>query len=162
MRSLLANTFWLLLPILAFNVIFVRYLPSAYKTDQFRKDIPGWISIPENILRIAVMILPLVMRFSTSTLSQRVGLWFYLVGIMLYFASWRVQIAFPESAWSTSAAGFLAPAYTPVVWLAGIALIGDSLTISAIPYSPWIYVVLSGLFLIFHNLHAWLVYARNS
>ncbi|WP_157046197.1 hypothetical protein [Geotalea uraniireducens] len=158
----MANTFWLLLPILVFNVIFARYLPSAYKTDQFWKDIPGWISLAENILRIAVMILPLVMRFSISTLSQRVGLWLYLVGIVLYFASWWVQIAFPESAWSTSAAGFLAPAYTPVVWLAGIALIGDTLTISAMPYSSRIYLVLSGLFLIFHNLHAWLVYARNS
>jgi hypothetical protein len=161
MRSLLANTFWLLLPILAFNLIFMRYLPSAYKTDAFWKDIPGWISIPENILRIVVMILPMVMRFGISAPSQRAGLCLYLIGTALYFTSWWVQIACPASAWSTSAAGFLAPAYTPVVWLAGIALIGNSLTISGIPYSPRIYLLFSSMFLFFHNLHTWMVYSRN-
>ena len=51
----------------------------------------------------------------------------------------------PEAAWSRSAAGLLAPAYTPLIWRAGIALVGAS----------WPYALLSLLFVgvhVYHNI----------
>jgi hypothetical protein len=46
--------------------------------------------------------------------------------MIIYFASWLLLIVRPDAAWSRSAAGLLAPAYTPLIWLAGIALVGGS------------------------------------
>ena len=48
------------------------------------------------------------------------------LGNLVYFASWLPLIYRPEAAWSRSAAGPLAPAYTPQIWLADIALAGAS------------------------------------
>jgi len=155
------NTFWLLLPIIAFNVVFVRRLPRRYQTEVFWKNIPSWISVPENLSRLLVFLLPLIMRFGPTSPSQQLGCWLYIGGISLYFASWGAQIFWPESPWSTSAAGFMGPSYTPILWLAGIGLIGDSLTIPKVPCRSWVYPVVAIIFLVFHNLHAWLVHARH-
>ena len=38
----LANGFWLLIPILVFNVAFFRFLPISYQTQTFWWDIPSW------------------------------------------------------------------------------------------------------------------------
>ena len=50
----------------------------------------------------------------------------YALGVLVYFASWLPLIYSSAAAWSKSAAGLLAPAYTPLIWLAGIALVGGS------------------------------------
>jgi hypothetical protein len=55
----------------------------------------------------------------------------------------------------------VAPAFTPALWLAGIALVGDRLFITRIQYRRWMYGVLVAAFLLFHNLHAALVLARG-
>jgi len=157
----LGNCFWLLVPILAFNVLFTRQLPPAYQMDIFWKNIPKAVVVPENVLRTLVMILPIFMRLQFSTPHQKLGLGLYLGGLLGYVASWSALIAVPWSSWSMSAIGFLAPAYTPIVWLTGIGLIGDELQSSRVPYRPWIYWGLSGLFLAFHNLHAFVVYSRG-
>jgi hypothetical protein len=157
----LKNCFWLLAPILAFNMIFMRQLPAAYQMNVFWKDIPKAIGVPENLLRTLVMILPVFMRLRISTASQKLGFGLYLTGILVYFASWAALIAAPQSAWSTSAIGFLAPAYTPILWLVGIGLIGNELHFQKVPFKPWMYWALSALFLLFHNLHAATVYSRG-
>jgi len=157
----LHNCFWLLLPILTFNLLFTRQLPPAYQMNIFWRDIPKAISVPEKFLRTLVMILPIFMRLQLSTPHHRLGLGLYLTGLLCYFASWTALIAAPWSSWSISAIGFLAPAYTPIAWLAGIGMIGDTLQFSGVPYSPWIYWGISGLFLAFHNLHAFVVYSRG-
>lgn len=159
--ALLPNTFWLLVPILAFNIVFIRLLPPAYQMDVFWRDIPTWIGTPENVLRTIVFLLPLVMSLRAVTPAERAGFFLYVSGTLVYFAAWGALIAFPQSPWSRSAAGFMAPAYTPALLLAGISLIGDTLTVPGLFYSPWIYRVLSALFLIFHNLHAWTVFNRG-
>jgi len=157
----LMNCFWLLLPILAFNLIFTRQPPPAYQMDVFWKDIPKAISIPENLLRTLVMILPVFMRLRVSTPGQKLGLGLYVTGLLVYFASWGALTAAPKSAWSIGAIGFLAPAFTPILWLAGIGMIGDELQLPRIPFKPWMYWTVSGLFLLFHNLHAFTVYSRG-
>lgn len=156
-----ANVFWLLLPILAFNILFMRYLPNDYQMDVFWKNIPGRIGTPENLLRFPVFLLPLVMRLQISTPSQKLGFGLYVAGALVYFITWGVQIMFPRTTWSTSMVGFMSPAFTPALFLAGIGFIGDTLTIPKVPYTPWIYWGLSGVFLVFHNLHAALVFTRK-
>jgi len=158
----LANCFWLLLPILAFNAIFAKYLPPQYQSASFWNNIPAWIAIPENLLRLPVFLLPVMMRFPVSSLRRTLGLALYIAGTSIYFAAWAMQIAFPESSCATSILGFMAPAYTPILWIVGIGLIGNTAIFHPLPYQPWIYFSLSGLFLVFHNLHTWLVYTRQS
>ncbi len=159
--SYLYNCFWLLVPILVFNLIFTHQLPAAYQMDVFWYEIPKTISVPENLLRILVMILPVFMRLRISTRSQKLGLGLYLAGLLIYLSSWAVLIIFPQSEWSTSQIGFLAPAFTPIVWLLGIGLIGDEFRLHSVPFKPWMYLTLSVLFLIFHDLHAGTVYSRS-
>jgi hypothetical protein len=161
MLGFLCNCFWLLIPILAFNLLFMRQLPAAFQANVFWNQIPRAISVPENVLRTLVMVLPVFMRLRVSTPGQKLGAGLYLTGLFVYFASWAVLIAFPQCEWSTSAFGFVAPAYTPILWLTGIALIGDELLIPRIPFKPYMYWTLSAFFLLFHNLHAALVFSRG-
>ena len=159
--SYLCNCFWLLAPILVFNLLFATQLPAAYQINVFWKDIPKAISVPENLFRTLVMIFPLFMRLRVSTPGQKLGLGVYLAGLLCYFASWTALIAAPWSSWSMSATGFVAPAYTPIVWLTGIGMIGDELWIPRVPFRSWMYWTISALFLLFHNLHAVTVYSRG-
>ncbi len=69
-----ANTIWLLVPILKFNIFFVKFLPPAYQIDVFGRNIPTWIGVPENLLRFSVFLLPQVMRPEISNPSQKLGL----------------------------------------------------------------------------------------
>jgi len=157
----LLNCFWLLVPILAFNLIFTPSLPRDYQMAAFWKDIPAAVGAPENVLRVLVFLAPLIMRLRLSGPAERLGLALYLAGTLVYFASWWALIASPESACSRSALGFMAPAYTPILFLVGIGLVGKVLFVPGVPYRPWMYWGLSGLFLLFHNLHAGMVYARS-
>lgn len=158
-RKYLKNCFLLLVPILLWNILLVDYLPKAYSPDFFWKDIPGYIGITENILRIVVMGMPLIMLLSIKTATQKRGLLIYLIGVMLYFLSWIVMILIPESSWSQSAAGFMAPAYTTIIWFIGIALIGSA-SYFKISNLTFIYMGVSLLFVIFHTLHTYVVFQR--
>jgi hypothetical protein len=68
-------------------------------------------------------------------------------------------IAAPSSSWSLSAIGFLAPAYTPLVWLLGLALLMQRLHWRS-PYRWWFYLTLSACFLATHISHAAIVFMR--
>jgi hypothetical protein len=152
------NCIWLVAPILLMNVLLMKKLPKMYQTEIFSNGIPMWISIGENTFRVAIFALPLLMPLHIATFSQKIGLVVYLAGVILYFLSWAMQIMFPQSQWSMSRYGFMAPSFTPLLWLIGVAMVGNSLYIE-IPYHPWVYIGLSIVFLIFHNLHSWRVYS---
>ena len=156
----LLNCLLLLLPIMAWNLFFANKLPHAYSEEVFSKNIPSFITNGENILRLMVFILPVLMPLRIETQSQKLGLWLYIIGTAIYFLSWLVQIYFPQSTWSLSAFGFLAPAYTPLVWLTGIGLIGSTLYFSS-PYQSWMYIILSVIFISFHLSHALTVFINN-
>ena len=153
------NCMLLLLPIMAWNLIFASKLPQAYSAEIFWKDIPPLIANGENIFRLLVFVLPLLMPLRIETQSQKLGLWLYSAGTAIYFISWLAQIYFPQSAWSLSAFGFLAPAYTPLIWLFGIGLIGSTFYFSS-PYRSWMYIAISIIFIGFHLSHALTVYLR--
>ncbi len=157
--SYVLNCFLLLVPILAWNAILASKLPIAYQAETFDKDIPSAATLGENLFRSLVMFLPLLMPLSFSSRSQKLGLYIFIFGMLIYFLSWTVLIVFSNSVWSMSAAGFLAPAYTPLIWLVGIGLIGTQLYFKS-PYQSWMYILLSIIFLSFHITHAAIVYLR--
>lgn len=103
--------------------------------------------------------LPLLMPLTVETCGQKTGLGVYLAGLGVYFLSWLLQIYYPDSAWSKSAFGFLAPAYTTMIWLVGIGLIGTRLFVK-VPYRPTVYILISTAFVVVHTMHAYLVYTR--
>lgn len=153
------NCFILLIPVFLWNILFATSLPRGYSIEFFWKDIPPGVGITENILRIIVFFLPLLMPLTIKTSRQKIGLGIYIAGVAIYFLSWVLQIYLPESAWSISLFGFLAPAYTTMIWLIGIGLIGDKLFFK-VPYNPIIYMAISTLFVVFHTIHTYIVYTR--
>lgn len=155
----LQNCILLLIPIMLWNVIFAKQLPPAYLAEIFQKDIPPFITGGENFFRTLVFVLPVFMPLRISTSTQKFGVSLYILGVLIYFGSWLMQMYFQQSDWSLSAAGFLAPAYTPLIWLVGIGLIGRELYFPA-PYKEWFYMALSTVFLAFHVSHTWIVYSR--
>jgi hypothetical protein len=156
----LLNCLLLLIPIMAWNMIFANKLPRLYSPDVFEKNIPAIITYGENIFRLIIFILPLLMPIRIETPMQKLGLGLYIAGTLIYFLSWLAQMYFPQSAWSLSLLGSLAPAYTPLIWLTGIGLIGSSLYFSS-PYRSWMYITLSLLFVAFHLSHTFIAYQRS-
>jgi hypothetical protein len=144
-RLQLLNCFWLLLPIFAWNAVFSPRLPQAgFKSDA---GVPKSILVVEQVLRVAVFIGPLFLPLRWGDPLSQAGLILFVQGMLLYFASWLLLIYRPETAWSRNAAGLLAPACTPLFWLAGVALVGGS----------WPYALLSLLFVgvhVYHNILA--------
>jgi hypothetical protein len=161
MHTYFGSCFWLLVPVLLWNLLLTSRLPVALQPAEFWRDIPPWIGVPENVLRALVLSVPLVMRLELRSPRQKAALALFAAGLAAYFASWMVLIASPASRWSTSAAGFSAPAYTPALWLCGLGLLPERLTITRLPYRRWPYFALAAGFLVFHNLHAAIVYGRN-
>ena len=74
---------------------------------------------------------------------SKIGMAAYLIGMTLYFITWIPLIWMPDSNWSQSVVGLLAPRLTPLLPFLGIALIGLS--------AP--YAVISALFIILHTWH---------
>jgi len=155
------NCFILIIPILIWNVLLTDQLPENYQPEVFSRGIPNALTYVENISRFFLFVITFLMPLSFHTKKQKIGLYVYLLGLIVYFASWIILIYFPTSIWSNSVMGFVAPAYTPVAWIAGIALIGDSFSFS-IPYRRWIFISVSTVFLPAHISHAVLVYCRLS
>ena len=150
----------LTLPIFFWNVLLAPHLPPALEWEEFWRDIPPFIGYSENVLRLVVVLLPFLMPLELSTVVQRRGLLLFLAGTVVYFSAWLAVIFFPLSAWSSSGAGFLAPAYTPLIWLTGLGLMGRALYWPS-PYKPWMYIAVGWCFVAFHVAHACIVYVRN-
>lgn len=155
----LLSCFILIIPVVLWNVLFASSLPKRYAMDVFWEDIPSSIGTTENVLRLAVFVIPLLMPLSFKSDTQKMGLAVFIIGVLIYFSSWLLQINFPESSWSKSVFGFMAPAYTPIIWFVGIGMIGETLFVK-IPYHPIVYIGISALFVVFHSLHSYIVYVR--
>lgn len=150
----------LTVPILVWNAVCTRFLPPALASHEFSRDIPPLVMYGENTLRIVVMVLPFVMPLEVVTRGQRRGLLLFAVGTVFYVLAWVPLMIAPQSPWSTSWLGFVAPAYTPIVWLTGLGLVGRRLYVPS-PYRRWMYIALACGFVVFHVTHASIVYARN-
>ncbi len=150
----------LTVPILVWNMVCTRFLPPALASNEFSRAIPPLVTYGENTLRIVVMTLPFLMPLEVATAGQRRGLRLFAAGTLLYVLAWVPLMIAPESPWSTSWLGFVAPAYTPLVWLTGLGLIGRRLYVPS-PYRRWMYVAMACGFVAFHVTHTSIVYARN-
>ena len=157
----LANCFWLLIPIFVWNLVFYRSLPAIYTSESAWGGISPWIVYGEHVLRALVFLIPLLMVFELGTGIQKAGLAVYVVGLLVYFASWVMQMWFPDSGWDRSAVWFSATAWTPLIWLTGIAMIGQR---SFLPISQisWIYMGLAVAFVSVHTAHSVLAFRSYS
>ena len=153
------NCGWLLVPIFVWNVVFARFLPPALLSNELSQDIPPLVAYGENTLRIVVMVLPFLMPLEVTMVSQRRGVWLFAVGTIVYCLAWVPLMVVPHSRWSTSWLGFVAPAYTPLVWLVGLGLIGRRLFVPS-PFRWWMYVAVACAFIMFHVAHTSIVYAH--
>ena len=127
----------LTVPIVVWNLALTRFLPPALASHEFSRDIPPLVTYGENTLRIAVMVVPFLMPLEVATVGQRRGVRLFVVGTIVYFLSWLPLMIVPQSPWSTSWLGFVAPAYTPLVWLVGLGLIGRRLYVP-LPFRQWV------------------------
>jgi hypothetical protein len=134
------NCLWLMVPLLAWNII----LAPKITLDKVISDAnsPAWLLLAENILRVIVFAFPLILPLRVQDTIGKIGLAVYIIGTLIYFASWIPLIWMPASIWSQSAAGLLAPRLTPLLSFLGIAMIGHS-----VPYA--------GFSILFTILHTW-------
>ncbi len=153
----LANCFLLLIPVLIWNACLTKHLPWGYSPAGPWDRVPKALSAVENALRVVVLLAPLFMRLGISSAWQRAGCGLYAVGLVAYASSWLAQIWIPESPWSRSPCGFLAPAYTAGIWLTGIGLIGERLVVE-LPYRRWVYLAAVAAFVVVHTSHAYRAY----
>lgn len=151
------NCFVLTIPILIWNILLTDKLPKTTKPEILIQNISPFIIYAENIVRVIVFTLMAFMPIKISKRIQKQGLLLFIVGMVINFGSWLVLIYYPDSVWSKSVLGILSPAYTPALWLIGIGLIGDSFYFN-LPYKRWIFISLSIIFLLFHNIHTYKIY----
>lgn len=158
-KKYLLNGFLLLVPVLLWNLWLYDDLPDSYQAHVFWTHIPRVIAYGENFLRIAIFALPVMMPLLPIERPQKIGLAIYGFGILVYGCSWWAVIQWPNSWWALSAMGFTAPAYTSLIWLIGIGLVGNR-TFFNLRNPSIAYIMVSVAFVVFHTTHAYLVYYR--
>jgi hypothetical protein len=135
------NCMWLLVPLLMWNIILAPKIELAAILSDAHS--PAWLLMAENIIRVIVFAFPLLLPLRVKNGMIKTGLVIYLAGTLIYFASWIPIVWAPDSVWSQSTIGLLAPRLTPLLSFLGIALVGQS-----IPYA-----VMSVIFIALHTLH---------
>jgi len=160
LTTYLKSCIWLWVPPLVASFIFWPNLGAAYQPDEFWREIPWTLGVIENFTRVALIVLSMFMVLDWRTRPQRIGLFIYAIGLMLYVACQWVIVLEPDGWWANSAVGFLAPAYTPLVWMVGIGLIGGQTMVPHLPWRRWYFAAVAGLFLSAHFTHAFLVFSR--
>jgi len=129
--QLAQNRFWLIVPILALDLALVGRLPPPLAPGSPGPDIPGWLSLSETVLRGVVFGAPLLMPLSLRTPRAQPPLGVYAGGLAAYVVAWVAVVWAPTSAWSTSAVGFTALAWTSVLLFTGVGLR------STLRFCPW-------------------------
>jgi hypothetical protein len=141
----LANCFWLIVPLLAWNLVLgSRITQTAITSDAHS---PKWLLFAENMVRILVFALPVFMPLPRGADWQsaltKAGLITYILGSLAYFGSWLPLLLARGSNWSNHLAGLLAPRLTPYLSFLGLALLGRS----------WLYGVIAAVFVFLHTWH---------
>jgi hypothetical protein len=152
LKQLNNNCFLLLLPLLVWNLCFYSFLPDFF----FNETSSSELELAETVLRIAVFGTPLFMRFDFKSKKSKLGFVLYLFGSLLYFLSWIMLIAAPESSWSQSTLGLMGPSLSPIIWLLGISLLSKKGFLN-IPNLPISYAFVSFFFVGVHSWHMFMV-----
>jgi hypothetical protein len=156
-RMILRNGALLIIPPMIITFGLWGALPAAYGPDLFWKEIPGWLSLSENTFRILVFSLPGILYFGKKEPGQSLGWYLYVGGLVVYLASYLLQIVLPNSGWSQSVIGFTAPAWSTIFWFTGIGLVCVRSWLP-IPWHRAYYLCCVCFFLIFHIGHTGFVY----
>jgi len=146
------NCFLLFIPILIFNILFFKKLPSNYL-----KNISHPIIIMETIARIITIVFSIIMAMNIHNRTGKTGLIIYIIGIIIYFTSYFIEIYFSNTLFGRNIILILAPYWTSIIWLMGIGLLGNRLFVN-IPYHFTVYLILSITFATIHTIHGYLCY----
>jgi len=155
-QLILSNGYIPLIPILLWNLVLTSKLPSPYNTDDFDKNISKIVILLEQGFRLIIFLFPLVIRLEIQTGIGTAGLILYIVGSLTYYISWLLLILMPKKV-CKNALLFVAPAFTPLLWLTGIVMMSDSFYFN-IFYSKLFYlgpVILFTILHTYHTFHAW-------
>jgi hypothetical protein len=154
-NDIIKNGIWLTFPPLLFSLSLMSFLPTALTPAQFNRGIPDLLLNVESIGRILVFVMPAFFSIGISTKTQKRGLALYLAGVTIYYLSYGTQNFFPDSAWSNSTIGFAASAYTNILWMIGLSLLGEKFYFTErLRYRPIFYIIPAVVFIIFHTIHA--------
>jgi hypothetical protein len=97
-RTVLRNGLLLILPPTMITFGLWAALPPVYSAEHFWKDVPAWLGLLENVFRVLVFSLPIILYFGRQDQLQRSGWSLYLGGLLAYLASYLLQIILPDSA----------------------------------------------------------------
>lgn len=156
----LLNGFVLIIPIFLFNALFFSRLPEFYQPARW-DQIPKPLDLAENIFRFTVFLLPLLLKLDVSSSTAGIGWLLYGAGMLIYFASWLVQIFFDQKSFASTWLFRAAPAYTTILWLGGVAFLCPTSFIPAVDVHL-MYVICAGIFVVIHTSHTLLVHASLS
>jgi len=131
------NCFLFFIPILIINILFFKKLPSYYL-----KNISHPIIIAETITRIITIAFSMIMAIDIKNKTGKIDLIIYIIGIIIYFTSYFIEIYAPNTLFGKNIIFILAPYWTSVIWLIGIGIVGNRLFVN-IPYHFTVYLVLS-------------------
>jgi hypothetical protein len=152
------NRFWLLVPVLVLDLALVGQLPPPLAPGSSGPDIPGWASVSEAVLRGVVFGVPLLMPLSLRAPRTRLVLVVYTLAFTAYAAAWVAVVWAPTSAWSTSAVGFTALAWTSILLFTAISLRSKLQFFPS--YRPWMYLGAAALFTVVHTLNMAIIWNR--
>lgn len=157
--KILYNGGILIIPVLLISLGLWKYLPTAYSQENFSRNIPNTLELFENLFRILMFVIPVFLLYGGGNRTQIWGWFLYVIGIVLYASSYIAQIFLSYSSWSTSFIGFSAPAWTPIFWLYGIALVCNKSWFFTW-WRSYVYIMVATIFVILHTYHAFLVYSQ--
>ena len=146
------NCFLFFVPILIFNILFFKKLPTHYL-----KNISHPIITAETITRIITIVFSTIMAINIQNKIEKTGIIIYIIGIIIYFTSYFIEIYAPDTLFGKKIIFILAPYWTSIIWLIGIGLVGNNLFIN-IPYHFTVYLMLSAVFATIHTIHGYLCY----
>jgi hypothetical protein len=132
------NGFVLIVPLLVWNAVMWPRLPAGAGGGQ---AVPLLLDVAEQGLRLIVVAMPLWLRLEYSGRRGVVGLLLYGIGLVVYALTWIPWFLDPEQ---VSLLLLLGPAVTPLMVLAGIAVLARSPA----------YGIVAAAFTLIHAVHA--------
>jgi hypothetical protein len=153
--AIMKNGIWLTLPPLIFSLGVMSVAPTVVTPAEFNKGIPDLLIYSEMVSRVVVFALPAFFSVGLSSRTKRHGLFLYIAGVAFYCMTYAIQNYLPDSAWSTSLIGFTASAYTNLIWMIGLGLMGNKIYLpNRLRYRPVFFIAPAAIFIILHVVHA--------
>jgi hypothetical protein len=147
LKIVFLNCFLFQIHILLYNAFFFNKISRNLPSDE---GLAPWLLRAENFFRCLVFFLPIFIPINTSASTYIPGLILCIGGSVIYFLSWipLLMVQKFKNLLSKSISIFLGPFFSPILFLSGIALIGESLG----------YFFCSLLFILIHTRHGFLIY----